>query len=180
MFWVSHAHLKVAKMVRVEFRKLEYTLQSFRELLLLPSPPPLLLFLLLLLTTAPVAYGSSQARGQIGAAAAHQRHSHSNEGSKLHLWSTYTTYGNNESLTHWASPRDWTCVLMDTNHIRFCWATTGTPRPPLSLGWPCTSAFKLGHLRVERGTINKLYKHNRFKKTNTVWEQVWKWSTFFI
>ena len=70
MFWVSHAHLKVAKMVRVEFSKLEYTLQSFRELLLLPSPPPLLLFLLLLLTTAPVAYGSSQARGQIGAAAA--------------------------------------------------------------------------------------------------------------
>ena len=33
----------------------------------------------------PMAYGSSQARGQIGPAAAALHHSHGNEGSKLHL-----------------------------------------------------------------------------------------------
>ena len=33
----------------------------------------------------PAAYGSSQARGQIGATAAGLRHSHKNTGSKLHL-----------------------------------------------------------------------------------------------
>ena len=35
---------------------------------------------------APVAYGSSQARGYIRAAAASLRHSHSNTRSELHLW----------------------------------------------------------------------------------------------
>ena len=24
--------------------------------------------------------------------------------------------------------RDWTCILMDTNRVHFCWARTGTPR----------------------------------------------------
>ena len=35
--------------------------------------------------TAPAAYGSSQARSQIGAVAAGLHHSHSNAGSKPHL-----------------------------------------------------------------------------------------------
>ena len=37
---------------------------------------------------APVAYGSFLVGGQIGAAAARLGHSHSNAGSKLHLWRT--------------------------------------------------------------------------------------------
>ena len=36
-------------------------------------------------TAAPEAYGSSQSRGQIGAAAASLHHSHSNVGSEPHL-----------------------------------------------------------------------------------------------
>ena len=39
-----------------------------------------------LLRAAPVAYGSSQARGQIGATAAGLCHSHSNTEPELHLW----------------------------------------------------------------------------------------------
>ena len=35
---------------------------------------------------SPVAYGSSWARGWIGAAAASLHHHHSNAGSKLHMW----------------------------------------------------------------------------------------------
>ena len=46
-------------------------------------------FLFVLLFRAPLAaYGGSQARGQIGAAAASLPHSHSNAGSKPHLWPT--------------------------------------------------------------------------------------------
>ena len=44
-----------------------------------------LLFLFLFFRTVPVAYGSSQARGQIGAATAGLRHKHSNAGSEPRL-----------------------------------------------------------------------------------------------
>ena len=43
---------------------------------------------LLLFRGAPAAYGISQARGQIRAAAAGIHHSHNNTGSELHLWPT--------------------------------------------------------------------------------------------
>ena len=54
--------------------------------LCLPEIRPTLLFLscLFFLRAAPKAYGSSQARGQIGAAAASLHHSHSNARSKPH------------------------------------------------------------------------------------------------
>ena len=42
-------------------------------------------FLFVFLRAAPAAYGSSQARGKIGAAAASLYHSHSNAGSKPSL-----------------------------------------------------------------------------------------------
>ena len=48
----------------------------------LPSLPP---FLLLFLMAAPLAYGSSQGRGQVRAIAAGLCHSHGNTSSKLHL-----------------------------------------------------------------------------------------------
>ena len=41
-----------------------------------------------LFRASPMAYGGSQARGQIGAVAAGQNHSHSNVGSKPPLWPT--------------------------------------------------------------------------------------------
>ena len=40
----------------------------------------------LLFRATPMAYGGSQARGQIGATAPSLCHSHSNTGSELHLW----------------------------------------------------------------------------------------------
>ena len=56
---------------------------------------------------ASAAYGSSQARGRIGAVATRLRQSHSNAGSKPRLQSaTYTAaQGNAGSLTHSARPR---------------------------------------------------------------------------
>ena len=50
--------------------------------LLLPFGYFILFYLLLLFRAAPVAYGVSQAKGQIRATAATLRHSHSNAGSE--------------------------------------------------------------------------------------------------
>ena len=49
------------------------------------SPDNIFLFFFFFFRAAPVAYGNSQARGQIRATAASLYHSHSNAGSKLHL-----------------------------------------------------------------------------------------------
>ena len=76
-----------------------------------------------------MAYGGSQARGQIGAVATGLCHSHSNTRSETHLqptpqvmamldrWSTEQGQGSN------LRPH----VLMDASQIHFCWAMTGTP-----------------------------------------------------
>ena len=57
-------------------------------------------FIFLLFRATPVTYGSSRARGPMGATGASLHHSHSNTGSKLHASLTYTTaQGNAGSLT---------------------------------------------------------------------------------
>ena len=58
---------------------------------------------LFLFTATTMVYGSSQKRGQIGAAAASLHHSHSNNRSEPYLWPT-TTCSNTGSLTHWVRP----------------------------------------------------------------------------
>ena len=65
-----------------------------------------------LFRTTPVAYGSSQARDQIGAAAAGLHHSHSNAGSESCLRPT-TAHGNTRSLTQMSKARNPTHILMD-------------------------------------------------------------------
>ena len=61
-----------------------------------------------------VAYGSSQARGQIRAAAATLCHSH--VGSELCLQPT-TVHGNAGSFTLLNEARDQSCILMDTSWV---------------------------------------------------------------
>ena len=63
----------------------------------------------------PVAYGSSQARGQIETAAAGLQHSHSNTGSKSHLQLTLQLW-QHRILNPLSKARDWICILMDTSH----------------------------------------------------------------
>ena len=58
----------------------------------------------LLFGAAPVAYGSSQAKGQIWATAFGLHHSHSNLGSQPHLVTYTTARSNAGSLTHWVMP----------------------------------------------------------------------------
>ena len=83
------------------------------------------LFSFFIFRAAPATYGSSKARGWIGAAAAGLCHSHSTARSKPCL--TYTTAcGNAGSLTHWMKPGiehaySWILVGFLTH-----WTTVGT------------------------------------------------------
>ena len=89
-------------------------------------------FFFCLFRAAPSAYGSSQARGPIGATAAGLHHSHSTARSKLHV--TYTTvHGISGLLTHLARPgiepvSSWILVGF-VNH----WAMTETPKSVFSI-----------------------------------------------
>ena len=89
------------------------------------------LSLLFLFRAAHMAYGSSQARSWIQAAAASLHHSHSNVG----IWATSATYitahSSAGSLTHWARPG----IEMPPHghYVMFltCWDTTGNPQQSL-------------------------------------------------
>ena len=68
-------------------------------------------------------YGSSQARGRIGASAASLCHSHSNVGSEPHLQPIPQA----QILNPLSEARNQTCVLTDASRVHYRWATTGTP-----------------------------------------------------
>ena len=80
------------------------------------------LFFNLLFRAVPAAYGNSQARGQIGAAAASLRYSHSNTGSKR-ICDLHHSSQQCQILKPLSEARDRTWVPMDTCRIHFPWAT---------------------------------------------------------
>ena len=73
---------------------------------------------LLLFSATPVAYGGSQARGRMGAAASGLHHSHSNAGSS-HICNLHHSSLQHQVLNPLSEARDRTCILMDTSRIRF-------------------------------------------------------------
>ena len=79
-----------------------------------------------LFRATPVAYGSFQARGWIGAAVTSLCHSCSNVSSKLYLWLHHSPQ-QCQILNPLSEARNWTCLLMDSSQIHFCWDMTGTP-----------------------------------------------------
>ena len=81
-------------------------------------------FFFWLFRAAPMAYGSSQARGQIRAAAANLHDSHRNASiCNLHhsSWQCWI-------LNPLRETRDWFCFLMDTSWVCYHWSKTGPPR----------------------------------------------------
>ena len=93
-----------------------------------------------LFTAAPVAYGSSQARGRIGAAAA----SPIAQPQQSQIWVASVTYAtacsNAGCLTHWVRPgiestSSWIIVRFLT-----CWATMGAPST-FNHSWCCIFFF---------------------------------------
>jgi len=77
----------------------------------------LLLFSICLLRAVPAAYGSSQARGRIGATAAGLHHSHSNVGSELQLWLHHSSQ-QHQIPNPLNKARDQTHIFMDTSWVR--------------------------------------------------------------
>ena len=63
---------------------------------------------------APVAYGSSQARGRIGPAAASLCHSHSNAGFQMHPQPTWQLAAISGILNPLSEAKDCTYIFMDT------------------------------------------------------------------
>ena len=84
-------------------------------------------FFFFLFRAAPVAYGSCQARGWKGTAAAGLHHSHSSARSGATSSTYTTTHSKARSFIHWVRPgmepeSSWVLV-----RFRTCWATVGTP-----------------------------------------------------
>ena len=75
---------------------------------------------------SPKAYGDSQARGQIGAAAAGLHHSYSSTRSKPCLWPTPQLRAMLD-LNLLSEARYWTCIFMDPRQFSYHWVTMGTP-----------------------------------------------------
>ena len=75
----------------------------------------------------PAAYGRSQARGWIGAAAAGLHHSPSNVGSQPCLQPTPQLMATLDPSPA-SEARVWIRILMNPSWVHSCWAMTGTPR----------------------------------------------------
>ena len=82
-----------------------------------PTSAPIFFFFSCLRAT-PLAHSGSQAKGQIGAAAAGLHHSHSNTGSKQRLQPTQELMA--LILNPLREARDQTLILMDTSRVRYC------------------------------------------------------------
>ena len=84
-------------------------------------------FFFLLFRSTPMAYGSLQARGQIGAIAAGLHYSHSHAGSEPSLQPTSQLTATLDPLTHWEGPRIKPTFSWILVRFVFHWVTTGTP-----------------------------------------------------
>ena len=73
------------------------------------------IIIILSFRAAPVAYGSSQARGPVRAAAASLRQSHSNSGYEPRL---HHSSRQHRILNPVGEARDWTRTLMDASRVR--------------------------------------------------------------
>ena len=85
------------------------------------------LFYFLLFRATPAAYGSSQAKGWIGAAATNLCYSLRNARFQPHLQPIYHSSWQHQILNPLSWSRDGTHILMDTSRVRYHWAMTGTP-----------------------------------------------------
>ena len=83
-------------------------------------------FFCLFFRAAPLAYGSSQTRGKMGAIAASLFHSHSNMG--CCICNLYHSSGQHQIPDPLSEARNRTHSLMDTNWVRLHCTTKGTPK----------------------------------------------------
>ena len=97
-----------------------------------------LVFCFCLFRAAPTAYGSSKARGRIGATAASLHHSHSNTRSEPILWPT-PQLTESRILNPLIEATDRALILMNPSRVHYHWATTGNSQ--LLLSYCCSKAW---------------------------------------
>ena len=85
-----------------------------------------ILLFLLFFRAVPVAYGSSQARGWIRAAAAAYTTATATQ-DLTYVCSLYHSLEQHQILSLLSKARNWTHILMDTSWVCYCWTATGTP-----------------------------------------------------
>ena len=90
---------------------------------------------------APVAYGSSQARGLMGAIAAGLRHRHSNT-DLSHVFDLHHSSWQCRTLNPLSKAEDRNLNLMVPSQVRFCCATTGIPYLRFLIAWLILSEIK--------------------------------------
>ena len=118
--------------------QIAFFLSFFRKILFLFF---FLIFNFCLFRATPSAYGSSQARGWMGAIAAGLHRSHSNTGAEPHLQPTPQLTAM-PVLKPLSEVRDQTRVLMNASQFCFHWATTETPGSDCFLGPNNNTNFK--------------------------------------
>ena len=83
-------------------------------------------FIFFLFRAASTAYGSSQARDQLRAAATSQHHNHHTPDLRP-ICDLHHSSQQRQILNLLSKVQDWTHILMDTSWVRNHWATMGTP-----------------------------------------------------
>ena len=101
-----------------------------REILRLKPLSSFFFFFFFFFRATPVAFGSSHARGPIGAAAA----SYTTATAKQDLSHICELHHNSQIFNTMSKAMDWTWVLMDTSRFCYCHTTAGTPKA--TIFWP--------------------------------------------
>ena len=108
------------------------------------------------------AYGRSQARGWIGAAAAGLCHSHGNT-DLSHICDLHHSSWKCRILNPLNEARDWACVFMDTSQVCFQRATMGTTASPL-LG------LRLRHMDIPRPGVESELQLPVYTTATATWD----------
>ena len=109
-------------------------------------------FFFLFCLKTPMAYGSSQVTGRIGAIAAGLCHSPT-AWDLSHVGSLQHSSWQHQIPDPLSKARNQTCVLIDTSQICFCWATMGTPCKFFFTSWVCYNLTQFRHWDSIRESI---------------------------
>ena len=138
----------------------------------IPPPPFFLSF-----RVPPMAYGGSQARGQIGGIAASLHHSHSNTRSEPHLLLTPQLTATLDPLNHWVRPG----IQLVSSWILGKFVTCEPQRKLLQLFIAGKIANNLG-LGINCGTFLWSISVNRWNRLRGTGGRDWlgKWDVYYL
>ena len=117
---------------------LQYLPWTHSTSVLVFRPSPELLLSMSLILLASVAYGSSQARGWIGASAVSPHYSHSNTSSS-HIHDLHHSSWQRWILNPLSEVRNQTLIPTDTSWVHYCWAKRRNPNGAFFISLHCNT-----------------------------------------